>query len=852
MPGLNPGDLASVRNALARWPEDSPLPATLSASARRLLLAMRAAAGDTASVGAADLAVLLRHVARAETEMTQTLFNLATPIAQPWPTAAEWRLFGFDVVGTDAERLRVQANPWRPDWLDGQQDPAAAAFRGSNEHTHRESENLRADGFFREATGRRSYRSLGQRAAIRWAASAVPGATLVANLPTGSGKSTVGYMQALTKARGTTVFVIPTTSLALDQSRAFADLVANRTDARAFPLELAYHAELTDEAKRDIRSGVADGSQGIVFVSPEAVASGLSSALYLAAERGLLNAFVVDEAHVVAQWGAEFRPAFQAIAGLREDLLAVCRANGRQPFQTVLLSATITQDSLDVLGVLFGNPGPTTVVSSAALRHEPSYWVSLVGDSDQRRRRVIDALRHLPRPAIVYTTKVVDARELQRDLFELGWRRSHVVTGRSSAAERRAAIDRLRDQSLDLVIATSAFGLGVDQPDVRSVVHACVPETLDRWYQEVGRGGRDGEPSVAMMIASNTDLQVARELSRRKIISIDRGRERWDAMLAERTPLPEGRMRIPLTAMPSDLEIDSDRNRAWNLRTLLLLHRAGVLSLESQAPPRRQSGEDEDTWAARADSAFEEHTASAVVHLRRSTDDNELWASAVVSVRDRAHSEDEAAHAAMRGALQRHARICALLRSTYVIDRPIPSMDIELPIVVAQSCGGCPGCRRLGCAPRQLEYPTPRCTIGGDHHGWRASWLSSMTVREPLVLLADPRDDATVRQAIRTLAARGLWVLDSGHMKGEFVDLHRLAPHGVVFDEPDWLPWNAPSLPTAVVRLRNDPEPYLLDAIGPPRVIIVDQSAIDPRHGRELVERYHSNVARIEHFLQQT
>ena len=92
-----------------------------------------------------------------------------------------------------------------------------------------------------------------------------------------------------------------------------------------------------------------------------------------------------------------------------------------------------------------------------------------------------------------------------QSLRELGFRRISLLTGGSSTAERRRVVDDWREQKLDLVVGTSAFGLGIDNPNVRTIVHACVPETLDRYYQEAGRGGRDGKVAASVIIPVSED-----------------------------------------------------------------------------------------------------------------------------------------------------------------------------------------------------------------------------------------------------------------------------------------------------------------------------------------------------------
>ena len=105
---------------------------------------------------------------------------------------------------------------------------------------------------------------------------------------------------------------------------------------------------------------------------------------------------------------------------------------------------------------------------------------------------MLEALRHVPRPAILYVTRVVDAKAWRDRLEAEGFEHAELVHGETGANERDRILRGWRDGDIDLVVATSAFGLGIDYRHVRAVVHACIPESLDRFYQEVGRGGRDG------------------------------------------------------------------------------------------------------------------------------------------------------------------------------------------------------------------------------------------------------------------------------------------------------------------------------------------------------------------------
>ncbi|MGO9791893.1 MAG: protein DpdF [Solirubrobacteraceae bacterium] len=851
-PTFTSADFEPLDVALRAWPDPPNSTADLSVPARRLLNAARAAAKAPHTVGAGDLAVLLRHVLRADAELSGTSKSLPVPRDAPWPAPADWAAFemrGFP----DSDRQRVFADPWTPEWLDaGDEDPAASAFRGHNRPPVGEPDLEPGDPFLTAATGLPCYRSAGQRETIRAVLATAPNATIIGNLPTGSGKSLAAYIEALVShSAGTTIVVVPTTSLAIDQERAFRDLLGTRVASGRFPNRLAYYGELSNEARTEIRRQIADGTQGIVFTSPEGLIRSLSSAVYLAAERGLLRSLVIDEAHIVSHWGTEFRPAFQALAGVRNDLLETAKAAG-SGFRTILLSATLTEESIFTLQRLFGRPGPTELISAVALRHEPSYWLVSCPDPASRVDRVIESIRRLPRPLILYTTRVFDAKAWLARLSVAGFSRLMLVAGETSAAERREAIRRLRDDTLDLVVATSAFGLGVDQPDVRAIVHACVPETIDRFYQEVGRGGRDGRPSMSLLLEAPGDRETANSLAQPKLISLERGFERWRKMQAGGQTFDDGRLGLPLDVSPPDLVGDSAENRAWNMRTLLLMNRSGLLSLAATPPPRRRSDESEEQWEVRSEAAFAAYASTAVVTVGEGAlADRTVWEEAVGPARRGAMDADRLARDRMDRALAPGVQLCELFVETYNVSQRIPGIsESQVPIRVAPSCGGCPGCRAAGLDARRYPAASP---LPAEHtpQTWAAEFSPWFAGQEVLVASYRPNDDwpDIVIRALERLAARGLWCLFAPRelrAASDVAHLHQRARGGAIFELDAWDRLHAPQLPTALVFAPGSVvSSETLEEAGPRRVVVVPADASDPRHATAAIREYHQPVTTV-------
>ena len=639
----------------------------------------------------------LRHLLRWEYERGG-MPNRLVPSRRPWPSVEEWLDAGFnDVFDYDESHRQIHAAPWIPDWL-GQSEGPSIDRPLVAEELRRHMPCAEADPFLAQV-GFSSYRSPGQREAVRSVLTAPPGSTLTVLLPTGGGKSLCAHLPALLDegaVAGLVLTIVPTVALALDQQERLKPIIPHPT---------AYVGATTEEERdinRTIRGRIRDGTQRILFTSPESVLQSLASSLYFAAQRGLVKLLVIDEAHMVEHWGDEFRSAFQEITAIRTDLL---RHAGDTPFRTLLLTATLTESGLDSLQTLFGDPGPFALISAAQLRPEPAFWSSYCASDEIKSTRLFDAIRHLPRPLILYTTLVSDAKRWHSVLRTRGYLRTGLMTGQTGRSERLDLLARWRDDEIDIMVATSAFGLGVDKNDVRVVIHACVPENLDRYYQEVGRGGRDGLASISLVLYTAGDLKWAKNV--RKLISLELGQERWKAMVLNWQPIGYGRYRVPIDVAPAySPNAQSDYNVAWNLRTLTLMARAGVIALDAEAPPT--VGADPDMSESEVSTKYAESLREYRNHriVRPLIDDHQseaVWSTRVGPLRDSSYASAGRSFQLMRAVLQ--GRRC--VGEEFVELYRIPSSGSRRGVNVTESCGGCRVCRENGITPYEMEAAAP-------------------------------------------------------------------------------------------------------------------------------------------------
>ncbi|MHC0066848.1 protein DpdF [Nostoc sp. UIC 10890] len=658
---------------------------------RRLLDALRN------SSGSGDIVSLVRHVLRHEDAKQggSSATTLLVPCKPPFPNRSIWESASITVLREDKEHYLISARAWQPEWLDlaDQYPPDAPLFKEENRRNY---EPVVGDPFL-QLVGLDAYRSIGQREAIRAVLTAPDKSTLIINLPTGAGKSLCAQLPALLNSRnndGVSVVVVPTTALAIDQERALKPFVHHAT---------AYYSDDSVEGK-ERRAGIRDriraGTQRIIFTSPESLMGSLASSLYEAAKLGMLRYFIIDEAHMVEQWGDNFRTAFQEIPGLRRDLLR------HSSFTTLLLTATLTESCLDTLETLFGKD--LQVISAVQLRPEPAYWFKRCESEEVRKQRLLEAVYHLPRPLIIYGTKVKDVEDWKRELTRAGFKRCDLMTGKSTPQQREQLIEKWREGKIDIVVATSAFGLGIDQSDVRAVIHVCIPETIDRFYQEVGRGGRDGKACMSLTLYTTEDFGIAEGLNDNSPITIELGLQRWQTMFHKKETIGDGRFRVPIETPRSfqDKTIDkiNNQNRAWNIRTLTLMNRANLIEIDSEEPPQKKNFESEEAYEA----AWNLYQNSRSIRIRNQLHlEKFIWESEVEPVRHKRQNWSYKNLELMKEALKAKRCISKIFAEAYSIpSRHTP--ETRNPVIVFRACGGCPVCRKNGVTPFPGIMPASR------------------------------------------------------------------------------------------------------------------------------------------------
>jgi ATP-dependent DNA helicase RecQ len=344
-----------------------------------------------------------------------------------------------------------------------------------------------ADSILRLARDRLGFDQLrpGQLEAVTAAAA---GRSVVAVLPTGAGKSAIYELAGLSRT-GPTVVVSPLIALEDDQLAHLRDAGLSAT---------VVNSKLSRRARAEALSTVGDTDE-FVFVAPEQLTNPETRAALMKVQPGL---FVVDEAHLVSQWGQDFRPDYLRLSAQADALGVDVR---------MALTATAAPPVREEIINRLGLQEPTVVIGDFN-RPEINLSVHRVFSRDGKRRAIEQAASELDGSGIVYAATRAGAQEARDVLAAAG----HGVTLYHAGlpiAVRRQAMQSFLNGSRRIMAATVAFGMGIDKADVRWVVHADPPGSIDAYYQEIGRAGRDGKPAQAQLLYHDADLAVVRHLT---------------------------------------------------------------------------------------------------------------------------------------------------------------------------------------------------------------------------------------------------------------------------------------------------------------------------------------------------
>jgi ATP-dependent DNA helicase RecQ len=314
---------------------------------------------------------------------------------------------------------------------------------------------------------------------------ALAGHSALAVLPTGFGKSLCFQIPALMTA-GLTLVISPLIALMKDQ--------VDQACLKGVPAAFINSSQSRDEKDRVLKR-VAEGKINLLYATPERFRK---EDFWQVLLHRKVSFFVIDEAHCISEWGHDFRPDYTRLGEARARL-------GNPP--TMALTATATKEVRDDILKQLHLPEHTPVFILGVDRPNLQLETTEVHGVAEKVRSLIGVHFHQPGPKIIYFSLIQSLLEISRELKKLNV--EHLVYhGQLSAQDRRSMQNRFLYNKCDVMLATPAFGLGINKENIRAVVHAELPGSIESYYQEVGRAGRDGLPAVGHLLFDADDIAI--------------------------------------------------------------------------------------------------------------------------------------------------------------------------------------------------------------------------------------------------------------------------------------------------------------------------------------------------------
>ncbi len=435
---------------------------------------------------------------------------------------------------------------------------------------------LNASNLVRNMTKFKMYKSEEQKLCVSGALSAPNGYTTLISMSTGGGKSLVTQSLVCQNNDGLTVVVVPTISLMIDQYKN-AQNILNLSSSEI----TLYHSKCNFN---DLMLLLNSKKLKMLFISPETLIKNniLKDKLFELANDKYLKNIVIDEAHIIFEWGDSFRLDFQCL-----DVFISKLRQKNNDIRVFLLSATFKQQDVKYLRKMYCNDDKWLEFRCDSLRKEIQYSFIEAENYYDKNIKMLELVKKLPHPMIIYVNRPEEADNVKKILENNGINNTRVFTGLTGNDERNKLIDKWKNDEFNIMIATCAFGVGVDKKDVRTVLHLYIPDNASKFYQEAGRGGRDGKAALSVLLYTVDDFESSFSFIKKKVLTSEKIYKRWFSMIESPKSIRYGGgiAKLDTTIVPSYSDDDvfitksNSKHVDWNVYVILFLKRHDLIDV---------------------------------------------------------------------------------------------------------------------------------------------------------------------------------------------------------------------------------------------------------------------------------